>query len=265
MRMTPRVAGAFGRVGFRATSPRIAPHPPMPPGEGDFSFPGYITDQAYRITPEHGHIIIIGFFGRAQHDGNGKFGNIKLSATYNGRPMQINCSSYAGQQYGMPGFVWIEGVEPGVEGEVVFSSETGNIHTGAMRFMDPPNYAPIARPQPTAWMGNGGSGIGMQMTPQNDGREQILHVGGYGGNRSPIRVTNEPNFYPDRVCEWVKERYETRVQSSIVAGSETTVVFTQIQTTENSLLMSQRPNQFKLEEGYGLAYFCAKDMGLTPP
>lgn len=259
MRMTPRVAGAFGRVGLRATSPRIAPGPPSEPGEDEFLFQGYIQDQTYKFTPRHGAIVVIGFFGRHTL-GSMSYG---MQATYNGQPMKVMCPTYVGSDRGIPGFFYIEGVAPGVEAEVAVTMTGGECHTGALKVMNPVAYAPITREQSSPWSGNGGAGGGMTVFPNNDGVEQVLHVGGYGGIRTPIQL-RQPSTTDQRAA-WIKERTSLRVESTVNPGSITSVMFTQFETQVSKCSLGQWPNNFSMENGYGLAMFCAKDMGLTPP
>lgn len=259
MRMTPRVAGAFGRVGFRATSPRIAPGPPAEPGEDEFIFQGHIQDQTYRFTPKHGAIVVIGFFGRHTL-GSMSYG---MQATYNGQPMKVMCPTYVGSDRGVPGFFCIEGVTPGVEAEVAVTMTGGECHTGALKVMNPVAYTPITRAQNTPWSGNGGTGSGMSIWVDNDGVEQVLHVGGYGGIRTPIKIRQDTN--PDKQVAWIKERVNLRVESTVKPGSVTSVLFSQFETKATKANPAQWPNNFSIENGYGLAMFCAKDMGLTQP
>lgn len=255
MRMTPRVAGAFGRVGFRANSPRIAPGPMIPPGEDEFVFEGHIQDQTYKFTPKNGALVVLGFFGRH----TGAMGPYGMTATYNGLPMTVLCPTYVGEDRGIPGFFYIENVTPDVEGEVVVTMTGGQCHSGAMKLMNPIAYTPIDRAQSAPWSGNGGAGGAMQVSPKNVGVEQVLHVGGYGGVRTPIALKNAV-----RVA-WIKERQNLRVESTVTPDSVTSVMFAQFETSADDASLNQSPNNFIIENGYGLAMFCAKSLGLTPP
>lgn len=261
MRMTPRLAGRLGRIGFRSISPRISPGPDHPPGEGVFVFPGSITEKTYKITPQYGHIVIIGFFGRHR----GGSGNFEMTATWNGQPMTVLTPTYVGTDRGVPGYAYIENVTPGVEGEVVFTMVSGTLDTGALRFMDPPEYTPIndQAAQIAPWSGNGGSGGALQMSAYNTEVNQILQVGGYGGIRTPINIEK---YSTERYqFDWVDMRQQIRVESTVVPGSTTSIVFSYLQTFERSAIIVQRPNQFSMENGYGIALFKTKAMGLSPP
>lgn len=256
MRMTPRVAGRMGRVGFRSISPRIAPGEyPLP--EDFHTFPGNITDKTYKFTPQHGHIVIVGFFGRNLTQS----GLVDLTATYNGQPMTMLIPAVTIRERGIPGFAYIEGVEPGVEGEVVFSVSTGVMQTGALKFMDPPEYTPVSalEGQKEPWSGPGGSGQGLQFSVYNNTIEQVLHVGGYGGIRTPITVA----FYPDEkwTGDWISERQQVLVESTVVPGRTTSIVFSCIQTKANRCILTQHPNPFTFENGWGEAIFKANNLG----
>lgn len=257
MRMTPRVAGRMGRVGFRSISPRIAPGPDVPLEQGYFTFPGSITEKTYKITPANGRIIIIGFFGRMLTQ-NGALG---LTATWNGQPMTMLLPAVSIASRGVPGFAYIENVPAGVEGEVVFTLTGGSMDTGAMRFMDPPEYTPIAenQTQNVPWSGPGGAGQGLQSSLNNSGIEQILQVGGYGGIRTPINV----RFYPDEKWDgdWISERQQIRVESTVVPGKITSIVFSVLTTKANRAIYTQHPNPFTFEDGWGAATFRAKNLG----
>ncbi|MDR0216185.1 MAG: hypothetical protein LBJ15_19620 [Comamonas sp.] len=259
MRNSPRLAGGFGRVGYRYSKPRISPGPPGEPGEDEFIFRGHIQDQTYKFTPRHGALVVLGFFGRHRLS-DMSYG---MKATYNGRPMNVIVPTYVGSDRGIPGFLYIEDVEPNVHAEVVVTMVSGECHTGAMKLMNPVKHIPIDREQRPAWSGNGGTGGGMSVTPYNEGVEQVLHVGGYGGIRTPISL-RQPS-QPAQRAAWIKERVEFRVESTVVPGSVTSVMFAQFETTELPANLGQWPNNFSMEQGYGLAMFCAKDMGLTPP
>lgn len=259
MRMTPRVAGRLGRVGFRSISPRIAPGDPQIP-EDAYIFPGSIADKTYKFTPTHGHIVIIGFFGRRQTSGVA----LDVTATYNGRPMVITYPSGAGLHFGAPGFAYIEDVEPNVEGEVLFTVNAGSIDTGALKFLDPPEYIPLpeTEEQKEPFANNNSSGQGYQFSMYNNGIRQILHVGGYGGIQTPISV----QFYPDEkwTGEWISERQQVRVESTVVPGATTSIVFSCIQTRANRCIVTQRPNPFSYEAGMGAAFFKAVTFGQVP-
>lgn len=258
MRMTPRIAGRLGRVGFRSISPRIAPgDPPLP--EDCHVFPGSIAEKTYKFTPTHGHILIVGFFGRRMTSG----AVLDVTATYNGLPMVVSYPAGTGSGFGAPGFAYIEGVEPGIEGEVIFTVNSGAIETGALKFLDPPEYTPLPdneeQKEPFGVGAHGGQGY--QFSLYNNGIRQVLHVGGYGGIQTPISV----QFYPDErwTGDWISERQQIRVESTVVPGAITSIVFSCIQTLANRCIVIQRPNPFSYEQGVGGAFFKAVTLGQT--
>lgn len=258
MRMTPRVAGAFGRVGFRATSPRIAPHS-TDPAEDEFVFAGHIAESSYKFQAKHHGLVVIGFFGR---DRGASGHNHKISATYNGRPMTVSSPTYVGADRGVPGFAYITDAVMNEQAEVIFTVEQGELHTGALKVMNPHVYEPVDRDPGYVWSGNGGAGAnGMQIVLDN-GIEQVLIVGGYGGTRTPIRhvPTGVANYPPPA---WITQRSQLIVDSTVIPGSKTSVAFSYFETQAVRTYLSQRPNNFSLEDGYGLATFSAKDLGLT--
>lgn len=260
MRSSRRLPGGFGRVGFRAHSPRISPGPIREPGEDEFIFQGHIQDQTYKFTPKYGDLVVLGFFGRHML-GSMNYG---MTATYNGQPMTVLVPTYVGTNRGVPGFLIIENVTPNEPAEVVVAMTGGECHTGAMKLMNPIKHVPIDGPQNNPWSGNGGVGGGMSVYPDNDGVEQVLHVGGYGGIRTPIQLRQRGINDPANAA-WIKERVEFRVESTVKPGSTTSVMFAQFETQATKCNIAQWPNNFSLEDGYGLAMFRAKDMGLTPP
>lgn len=260
MRMTPRVAGAFGRVGFRATSPRRAWRKDVP-GEDDFLFHGHIGAQTYKFKAKYSGFLAIGFFGR---DRGASSHSWKMEATYNGRPMTVVAPTYVGSDRGIPGFVYVLDAVAGEDVEVAFTVTSGEMHTGALKVMAPPKYVPVEREPASSWSGNGGSGGGMSVSPQNVGVEQVLIVGGYGGIRTPITFANSPYSPIDQHAEWIAKRVEFVVDSTVVPGSKTSVAFAYFQTQATSCNITQNCNNFAMEPGYGMAMFRAKDMGLAP-
>lgn len=256
MRMTPRVAGRIGRVGFRSISPRIAP------GRDDdlrdcFTFPGSITDHTYKITPKNGHIVLIGIAGRNISGG----GALQMTATWSGQPMTVIIPASATTNHGITGFAYIEGVPAGAEGEVVFTVTQGALESGVMRFIDPDEYVPIAdqATQIIPFSQSVTASNGVTGSLQNIGLEQIFKVGVYGGIATPINMgfSTDPRF----VGDWAAELQQVRVDSTIKSGSITSACFYIMQTLPTRGIYVQRPNLFSMEPGYGTGTFRAKSFG----
>lgn len=261
MRTPTRMPGSMGRVGFRYNSPRISPGEAGEPSEDEFVFTGSITDQTYKFTPNNSGMVIVGFFGRHRPILSVPF---KIEATLNGRPMQVIAPETARPDSGIPGFFYIDGVVADEPAEIEVTLISGTCDTGALKVMNPVSYEAISGAQNAPWEGERGAGAGMHYSIQNDGVEQVLHIGGYGGIRTPIRVENVPGD-ESSASEWIKSRSNLRVESTVQAGSTTSVVFSQIETRAVPCAFMQWPNDFSPENGYGLAVFRAKDLGLTAP
>lgn len=128
--------------------------------------------------------------------------------------------------------------------------------------MNPHVYEPVDRDPGYVWSRNGGAGANGMMLTLDNGVEQVLIVGGYGGTRTPIRhVPTGVASYPPPA--WINQRFQLLVDSTVIPGSKTSVAFSFFETGAGKTYISQRPNNFSLKDGYGLATFSAKGFGLT--